>query len=347
MRWTPFLCLLILTGPARADDLPYPPGRSQHTLEGLATTILVPEELSARNPASLIVLLHGSGDTGANLAHTLTSWVELNYVVLAPSAPSGNWTLSDVQATIRIAEKLLKELPIDKRKVHSIGFSNGGWNLGPVAFSDKLKCCSATWVAAGYRGGKVSRWAKKGLGVLALAGEQDGNAGAARGTVPALAGKVRSVEARFQPNLGHKWPRELMPYLKWWMGVQEGRFVPGKDLNFKYGEDFDDAVESLKGKKKGGVLVYVYSPDDQDNPDARSLQNEVMLDRMVRHYGEQLAAVRLEHDEETAKLGVKQTPAVVVADRTGKVKKVLQGKIKARSLASALRSVAPNKKRPK
>jgi len=73
----------------------------------------------------------------------------------------------------------------------------------------------------------------------------------------------------------------------------------------------------------------------------------VLLDRLVRHYGNQLQALRFIHGPETEAMGVKKTPAIVVMDKTGKVKKVLQGKIKARSLASALRAVAPNRKRPK
>jgi predicted esterase len=347
MRPIVLACLLLVAGPVRADDLPYPAGRSEHTLEGLATTLLIPDRVSAEHPCSLVVLLHGAGDNGANLANAMAAWTDLGYAVVAPSARGQVWSNADVDAAIRIAVHLKEKLPIDPERIHAVGFSNGGWNLAPVAFSDELKCCSATWIAAGYKGGKVPRWAKKKLGVLALAGEQDPNAAAARATVPALDGKVRSVEARFQPNLGHKWPRDLMPYMQWWMGVQEGRFNPGKDLNFEYGEDLEEAVTKLKDAKRGGIFAYVYSPDDKDNADARELQNEVLLDRLVRHYGNQLQALRFIHGPETEAMGVKKTPAIVVMDKTGKVKKVLQGRIKAKSLAGALRSVAPDKKRPK
>lgn len=192
-------CLLLAAGTARANDLPYPTGRSEHTLEGLKTTLLLPDDISVRNPASLIVLLHGLGDNGANLAGALASWTDLGYAVVAPSSTGQVWSRPDVEAVIRIAVHLKKTLPIDPARIHAIGFSNGGWNLAPVAFSDELKRCSATWIASGYNGGKVPRWARKGMGVLALAGEQDANAAAARGTVPALEDKVRSVEARFQP----------------------------------------------------------------------------------------------------------------------------------------------------
>jgi len=341
---------LMLMTAARADDLPYPAGRSEHTLEGLQTTLLIPNDLSARKPASLILLLHGSGDSGGNLAPALRAWVEKNHVVCAPTATDPRaWSPADVQAVSRIGQHLLKVLPLDPRHVHAIGFSNGGWNLAPLAFDDTLRPCSATWVAAGYRGGKIGKWAKKGMGVLALAGEQDGNAASARATVPALQGKVRSVEARFQLGLGHKWPRELMPYLQWWMGVQEGRFTPGDDRNFPWTDDIEAAVATQKDKKRGGVLLYVFDPKDADKPDAKRLQNEVFMDPLVRNYGAQLATVKWRREDfaEGEDYGIKMTPAVVILKKDGTVKKLLQGKIKASTLAKALRSVAPDKSRPK
>ena len=95
------------------------------------------------------------------------------------------------------------------------------------------------------------------------------------------------------------------------------------------------------------MLLYVYSRDDKDKPAAKKLQNEVFMDPLVRFFGSQLEAVMLKPSDRTAALGVKTTPAVVVLKKDGTVKKLFAGKIKARSLASALRSVAPNRKPPK
>jgi len=340
------LVLLLLPLPARADDLPYPPGRSEHVLEGSRTALLVPDGLSARKPASFVLILHGMGDNGPNLINALAPWREEGYVVCAPSAAGQAWAPADLEKAKKIALHVLEVLPIDRDRIHVLGFSNGGWNLAPMAFDDDLRPVSATWVAAGFKGGSVPKWAKKRLGVLALAGTEDGNAQAAAQTVPALRDKVRCVEARFQKGLGHAWPREHDAYLKWWMGAMEGRFVPGVDMNFAWGDDLQAAVAALAGAKKGGVLVYVFSPEDQDRPEAKALQDEVFMDPLVRHYGGQLQAVKLEPNEETAALGAKTTPAVVILDVHGKPKKVLEGKIKASSLASALRSVAPNRRRP-
>ena len=137
-----------------------------------------------------------------------------------------------------------------------------------------------------------------------------------------------------------------MPYLQWWMGVQEGRFVPGVDHHFAWTADLDAAIASQAGQKKGGVLLYVFSPDDAEDPDAKTLQNETLFDRDVRFLGEQIACVRwslAEHPERLAALGVTEAPAILVLDRKGQVEKRYDGKVTARKLATALRGVAPRK----
>lgn len=339
--------LVLLALGAAAFAAEYPAGRSVQKIEGVETALLVPE-LSDRQQASLVILLHGAGDNGPNLINALAPWEKEGYVVCAPSATDGTWDANDLAAAKRIALHLLKALPIDPKRVHAVGFSNGGWNLAPIAFDEDLKPCSATWIAAGYNGGAVGKWAKKGLGALALAGAQDPNAPSAMKTVDLLKDKVRCVEVRLQQGLDHKWPREHDAYLLWWMGVMEGRFEPGKDLNFKWGDDLDAALEGLKDKKKGGVIVYVWSPDDASKPEAKELQNGILMDPRVRHYGNQLAAVKIELvDPVATKLGVTTSPAIVVLDKEGAVKKLLPGKVTAKALASALRSVAPDGKPPK
>ena len=47
------------------------------------------------------------------------------------------------------------------------------------------------------------------------------------------------------------------------------------------------------------------------------------------------------------KLGATASPAIVVLDKDGAVKKLFAGKITAKALAGALRSVAPDGKPPK
>lgn len=344
--------VLVVGAPAQGGEpLPYPAGASRQSIEGLQVELILPGELGQEKPASLIVILHGAGGTATGMAGSLREWVPEHYVVCAPKSKGATWSAPDIQAVLKIGAHLKEVLPIDPKKVHVIGFSNGGWNLAPLAFDDDLHPCSATWVAAGCTGGRVPKWAAKELGVLALAGTQDGNAGAARGTVKVLRGKVRCVEVRFQEGLGHEWPRELMPYLKWWMGAMEGRFVPGEDRNFEWWRSLEKPLELLAKEKKGGLFVYAFSADDQEDPLAKRLQNEVLMDPAVRWYGEQLEAVKLDfaqHRELLEGFGVKQTPAIVVLKKDGKVKKIVDGKsLKASKVASALKSIAPDKKKPK
>ncbi|MFV1959246.1 MAG: hypothetical protein ACC662_07515, partial [Planctomycetota bacterium] len=221
--------------------------------------------------------------------------------------------------------------------------------LPPLAFDDDLHPCSATWMAAGCQGGNIPKWAKTGLGAIALAGTEDPNARAAGETVRILRNKVRSVEVRYQEGIGHELPTKLLPYLQWWMGVQEERFTPGDDLSFEWTEDLPAAIRSLEGAKKGGVMVYVFSAEDQGKPEARVLQQEVFFDPEVRFLGQQLRCVRLDaarHADEGAKLGVKTTPSLVILDRKGKVKKIYAEKFKARKIARTLRGVAPNRRMP-
>jgi predicted esterase len=342
MRRAVWILLALSLARARAGDLPYPVGLSDQLIEGLQTALHVPYEMEEEGKASLLVLLHGLGDSGKNLIRGMTDWVEHNYLVCAPSARGRGWSAPDVKAVVKIAAHLKKVMPVDPNRVHVLGFSNGGWNLSPLAFDDGLRPCSATWIAAGYNGGKVPSWARRGLSAIALAGENDNNARAARATVTQLRGKVRSVEVRLEAGLGHAWPRTHNRYLLWWMGVQEGRFTPGDDLNFEWGEGVSEAVAALENEKRGGVIVYVFSREDTD----ASVQNGVLMDPAVRWYGGQLQAVKLEMGDRATALGVKRTPALVVLDKTGKVKKLFEGKIKARSVASALRSVAPDRSKP-
>ncbi|MEE8104914.1 MAG: hypothetical protein V3T86_05215 [Planctomycetota bacterium] len=340
--------LLALTALVAAEEWPYPEGSSTHTIEGLKVAIMRPETLSREKPASLAIILHGNGGD-SQIVHSISECVERGYIVVGPKSTGMGWNGADVKAVLRIAAHLKKVLPIDPDKVHVLGFSNGGWNLGGLAFDDELKPCSATWIGAGYRGARVPKWAKKHLGVLALAGAQDPNANAAQKTVPMLRDKVRSAECRLQDDLGHKWPTALMSYLQWWMDTNEGRFTPGVDENFAWTDELEEAQTKVAGGKRGGVLVYFWDKADAENPQAKLLSNSVLMDPAVRHYGGQLRAIKFERTIftiEAEKYGVKTTPALVVLNTKGAVKKKIEGKFKPRSVAKALRSVAPNRRPP-
>lgn len=355
MRTAPCLALLVLLAvsppPAAADELPYPPGQSIQQLEGLKTVLILPDDLAAEKPASMVVILHGAGGTATGMAGGYVPWAKDNYVVCAPKAKDQTWEPDDLKRTLRICAHLKEVLPIDPKKVHVVGFSNGGWNLHPLAFDEELRPCSATWVAAGFSGGQVPKWAKTELGAIAMAGSDDPNCRSARETVTMLQDKVRCVEVQVQQGLGHKYPRELVTYHKWWMDVQDGRLVPGDDRGFEWTEDLDAAIASQAAvKKKGGVLVWLYTQNDAESEVARHLQHTALFDGEVRFLGRQLACVKLDVTEETAvleRLGVKSVPALVVLDKKGKPKKSYEGEFKISKLARTLRGVAPKRTMPK
>ncbi len=344
------LLLCLLTSPSAADELPYPPGQSIQQIEGLKTVLVLPDDLDPEKPASLVLILHGAGGTATGMAASFAPWAKDRYVVCAPKAQDMTWEPDDLKRTLRIAAHLEGVLPIDPKKVHVVGFSNGGWNLHPLAFDDDLRPCSATWVAAGFRGGQVPKWAKTGLGALAMAGTEDPNCRSARGTVTVLRDKVRNVEVQVQEGLGHKYPRELVDYHRWWMGVQDGRITPGDDRGFDWTGDLEAAVASQASVKKGGVLVWLYTQGDAESEVARHIQRTALFDAQVRFLGRQIPCVKLDVTEDKApveRLGVKTVPALVVLDRKGKVKKRYEGEFKVSKLARTLRGVAPRRTMPK
>jgi predicted esterase len=339
---------LLGTCAAYADDRPFPAGTSSHEIEGLTWSIVMPSEFDAAKERSLMVILHGAGGTETGMAGSLAFLADDDYVVAAPKSKGQTWSADDLDRVKRGVAGLKAQLHIGENRLHGAGFSNGGWNLAPVVFDEDLHFTSACWIAAGHRGGKPPKHAKKGMGVMALAGAEDGNRSAAEATPGLLQDDVRSAECRIQPDLGHKWPGQLIPYYAWWLGVQEGRFVPGVTLAFDW--DATDAAPPPPAEDgKSGSFVYWYSVDDAESEEALAFQNETLQNSAVRFFGGQLRAAKRERSENAerfAELKLKTTPALVVFNAKGKLKKALQGKIKAKSLASALRAAARVKKLP-
>jgi predicted esterase len=336
----------------QAQAAPFPAGESTQQLEGLKCTLEMPSGFDVAKEHSLIVILHGNGGTDDGMARSLMHLCKDDFVVLAPKSTGVGWSATDVDAVRRMAADLKKRLHVGERRLHAIGFSNGGWNLAPIAFDEALRCQSGCWIAAGWQGGSVPKHAKKEMGVLALAGTEDPNREAAEKTVTLLDEKVRSVECRLQPGLGHAWPDQLVPYLSWWLKVQEGRYVPGACAAFEWKASPQAALDAAAAAAtKGGAFVWWYSASgDGANEKAKTFQNDVTRHRLVQRFGQQLAAAKVDRDADAegfAKAGLKATPAVVVYDAAGKVKAVLQEKIDAKALAAALRSVAPDKTQPK
>lgn len=331
------------------EDPPFPSGTSSQTLEGLRCSVVMPEAFDPAKERSLLVVLHGAGGTETGMAGTMAGMAAEDFVVVAPKSTADTWAKSDLDAVRRITASLKKRLKIGAGRLHGIGFSNGGWNLAPVVFDEELGFASACWVAAGFKGGAVPKAARKTMGVLALAGQQDGNRDAAEKTPDLLKDKVRSAECLLQPNLDHKWPEKLQPYLQWWLLVMEGRFKPGECAAFDWAADPAAAQAEMTRRKTGG-FTYFFGKDQEGDAAAKSFQNETLRDPLVQRFGRQLAAYKAERTPEAeaaAAVALKSTPAVVVRKPDGTVSKVLEGKITAAALGHALRAVAPDKEMPK
>lgn len=347
------LAVAVVSPPLRAGDgdPPFPAGTSSQELEGLRCSIVMPAEWDATKERSLAVILHGNGGTETGMAGALEFLSREGFCVLAPKSKGLGWDDADVAAVRRIVKDLVKRLHVGEGRLHGAGFSNGGWNLEKLVFEDDLPFASACWIAAGHQGRKPPDRARKTMGALALAGENDANRRAAEATPGSLEGKVRSAEVRIEPGIGHEWPKGQMEYYGWWLGVQEGRFVPGKTLAFPWSADETAARARMESGKTGG-FVYWYDSRQGDDERARAFQNEVLQDSLVRRFGGQLAAWKRDRaaeggEEAFAAEKLKETPAVVVMDRKGKVLKTLQGKISAAALGQAFRAAAPDKSLPK
>ena len=154
------------------------------------------------------------------------------------------------------------------------------------------------------------------MGALALAGGDDGNRAAAEATPKALEDSVRTAEVRIQPGLGHAWPDKLIPYFNWWVGVQEGRFVPGECGAFEWKPSPRDAADAAAAAKRGHFVVW-FGPGDLADAKAlakaKSFQNDSLRDSLVQRFGSQLPCAIVAKDaatDEWAKLGATATPAV-------------------------------------
>ena len=346
------LLILFLVAPVLAQDaeLPYPKGSTEQEREGIKYMLVIPNDYDPAKEWSMIVILHGNGGSHKNMALSVGPLAKDGFIIVAPKSPGINWDTSEVVRVREIVKHLLGVISIGEKRLHGVGFSNGGYNLAPLVFSNEVRFVSALWMASGYNGGKVPKRARKEFGVIALAGAQDGASRHARATVKQLHEKVRNAEYHLQPNLGHKWTSEYDPYYRWWVKVMDGRFTPGDDMSFKWGADVEAAKEKMAADKLGGFVWFYSENDDAESEQAKRVQHEVFFNPLGRKYGNQLVPLRLkreEHQELFDSFKFKTTPAIAVLKKDFKKSKTFEGKkIKNTSLAKALRKYAKDKALP-
>ncbi len=347
------LALIALSTSRASAEPPYPEGSTSQRFEGMKFQIHVPPE-SARveGGLSLLVILQGAGGTETGKAGAGRTFVERGCIICAPKSAGATWAAADLATVRKLTAHLCEAYKVIPARRHAAGFSNGGWNLHGVALDEKLQFRTACWIAAGFRGGGLPRHAKKEMGCLALAGAEDGNRTAAVGTIRVLEKKVKWVDCRLQPDLGHELPTKLWPFYGYFLEVFEGRFEPGYDLSYNWRNDLDEArAEMTKSDIGGFVYLYSKSPDEKERALTKALQHGALMDRTARFFGDQLVAVKLEKEAAATlieKERIKKFPAIITFKRGGKsASKTLQGKISAGKLASTLRRVARIKRLPK
>jgi predicted esterase len=351
-RFALALAVLSLGSAVALAQEKYAPGRSTQHLDGLRYELLVPTEEQGKDGYSLLIILHGMGGTATGMVGIGQEALPRGLITCAPKSTGPGWSAPDIKVVKKIAKHLVDMYGVAPHRRHAAGFSNGGYNLTPLAFDEKLHFVSACWIASSFGGGKPPRWAAKEMACLALVGAEDNARPSAVKIVDQLEGKVKFVDYRVQPGLGHKLPREHVPYWLYVMEVMEGCFTPGRQLSYDWQTDLAAARGEMASKKVGG-FAYVYDPEatDKERDLTKAYQNEALFDRVAGFFGRQLIAVKLEKAAAAdliAEAKVKTTPAIVVFKRGGdKTAKVLTGKPSAKKLASALRSVAKVKKLPK
>jgi hypothetical protein len=356
--------------PAAAEDPPPPapppapaePAASTETLHGLRVDLLVP----AKRPEegwSLLLYLHSHVGTGKEAATFLRPFVDRGFVIAAPWSKTGDWTAPEFEAAGRIFRDLAARHEVARERRHAVGFWTGGGGVATLAFDESLGLRTATWIDAAWGGGSIPKGAKEELRAAFLWGAREGPSriDRYRKSASMLGEKVRACVAEgepAEPGLGRgrsedpAFPKGLLPFLGHFLECAEGRFDPARDHAFPWLSDLEAARAEMAARKTGGfAVIHAASPEGAEWDRAKHLGNEVLFDRVVRHFGGQLVPVRLEKGaakELMAAAKVTETPAVIVFKRGGKeILRAVAGEVKAKDLVPLLRAAAPDPEMPK
>jgi hypothetical protein len=350
-----------------------PPEPRKETLHGLEVTIYEPKA-KPEGGYSLMVFLHGFSNLGAGPPAAdshgrevgrLVPLLERGFVLAGPWSKSkdGNWATPDVRAVREIAKDLIARYEVARERRHCAGFWGGADGLPEIAFEEDLGFRTATWIDFAWGGGSVPKWAKEELNGLFLWGANEGPSRVPRyrKACSLLSERVkRSVEHGLpqEPGLGRaradmaEFPAKALPFWAHFLVTMEGRFEPGREESFAWAEDLATARAAMEQERRAG-FAYVYSgaPGPEERERTRDLQRDVFFDRAVRHFAEQIVAVKIEKaaaKDLLAEAGVEETPAVIVWKRGGRaILRSVSGKIETKALVPILRAVAPDQELPK
>ena len=327
---------------------PFPIGVSRQAHGGIRFTIHLPVDFSMEKTYSLLVGLHGMNATDQDFATWYEPLVPHDVIVCCPKSALTTWAAPDLKRVKTLILHLKKILPIDGNRLHGIGFSNGGANLGAIVFDNDLAFSTGCWMGSGFAGGKVPKRCKDGFAAIVMVGEKDPAFGAAKSCLKTLKKKVRRVDFEVQPGLGHEIPDELMPFYYYWLKVMEGRFHPGDDESLDWHYAPETALEEMKTEKRGGLLYFFHEKDAKD-ADAKHAQNVVLMDPAVRALARRVVAgmvdAEIEHDAALMKkYGIGKTPALAILDPEGKLVAKFEGRIEAEAVAKELKRIVPASK---
>ena len=351
----PLLCVLLLVlswaGPAaQAEPTAFPPGKSEQELQGLKCSVYMPKVDEKHDRGySLILALHGYSGDPDQMASLFWPFAREGFIVIAP--PFVNETDRENQfakfhAIVKdVAERY--DIPVERRHACCAWVSFD--DLEELCFTDEPSFRTYCWPMGCLPGGKPPKHCKESLSLLVLVGSRSYYKKESRRATRFYKGKLRSAEVRYERGIEKKVCLGLFPYYRWWLRAQEGRTGPGDSMAFEW-QDLKPKADAPLTDGHAGALVYWYSPDDANDEAARRFQTETLHLRESLFFGGQLTAWKADakaNAEAFKAAGLTQTPAVVVYDKKGKQKAMLQGDIEPKKLISALKSVAPGKKMPK
>lgn len=346
------------------DAKPAPPEQTIEVLHGVRFSLLVP----AKKPEtgySFLVYFPGRTGNGKDAVTRLAPFAERGFILAAPWAKPRQQDLAvpEIESVKAAAKDLCDKYEVPRERRHVAGMWTGAEGVPLLAFDEGLGCCTATWIDSGWGGGSVAKWAKEELNGLFLWGSKEGPSRIERfkKSSSLLSERVKTSLAHGEEQetaLGRggkedpEFPDKLLPFWGYYMECMEGRFTPGRDLSADWMDDMEKARSEMADRKTGG-FVYVYSEKAEKDEWERTrvLQNEVLLDRVVRHFSEQLVPVKLEKGKakeilEAAR--VTELPAVIVYKKGGKeILRTACGEVTSKVLVPLLRAVSPDQELPK
>jgi len=332
---------------AGEDEAPFAPGWSMREYGGRKYEIVVPEGVSRASPCSLILAISVNGRD--DIARDFEQLVGDGWITCAPKTrytnkgAGENWATNEAPELLELVDHLCRVLPIGEGRVHAVAVRDWAGFFPFVAFSKDAHFVSACFAGrCAFRGGNPPRRAREEMGVLVLGAAPMDELPADQRIVPALEGKVRSVEFRSDTT------EPAAAYPAYWRGVMEGRYTPGRDLSFDWREPADrNALTALLSPSRARGFLYFFSETDAGGEAGRRLQNETFFDPQVRSSGASLVPIKLDrarHEALFDALGLEKTPAIAVVDGGLAPLGVLQGDISTSAARKLLRRFAPSRR---